>query len=388
MFWKKVAKLNQQLLPQFVEAHNGRQIQVIFKTMYDLTFLNANSALNKEKQLKAKVEQWKRNSVIKFLLAEHKKRKTLKSSKMQSCMELSGILERKTRTKVKYFLKVLARHGLFTDRISQVNRLLQRNLAGIGFGSILLESEHIAVKQRLVQRAIASSKFKRLKTYFKELKHHWEQVRNINQLGTMFLKMQSQITAKNLLSNWIKFTFRNEKSLFHKAILAKDFHRNKMKKSFFKVVKDLASSGKRQKQAIESKISSTRGILLRLAFRSLAVATLQNVHRKRSEILNRVLKAWRKEVVKVIEDRAIDAVVNEQDQRSEIEAREEVEIRKKKNKNERFMWLLMGKDAPAEGGRLAGIQKRAAGRDYTDANNTEFSSEDLAGEDIAIKSAL
>lgn len=382
-----MAKLNQQLLPQVSDAHKIRLLRHSLQFMIEATFSNPNSSYNKEIQLRKQVQSWKRNHLIRYLISENKRRKSLKTTKMQACMGLSEKLFDSHIQKMKRTLMRLACHGLLANRMMNVNILMERKLKMTGLEEIKTESERVAVKQRLVQRAINSSKLKRLKNYFKELKTNWQQVKNLNQLGMMFYKMQGQMAAKKILSNWTKFTFRSEKSLFHKGILAKDFQRNCQKKKIMKRWREHSNSGKKRKLAISSKIASADNKLLKLAFRSLAVSALQSRHRKRSEILNKVMKAWRREVVRVIEDRAIDAIVNEQDKKSEIEAFEEKETKKKKNRNERFMWLLMGKDAPAALGRFEGLKKKHDG-DLTDANHTEFSSEDLAGEDIAIKSAL
>lgn len=277
----------------------------------------------------------------------------------------------------------MVKNGLLEKRMLGVGKMMEFKKYSAGFEAIGIESQRVARHMRKIKRFEESAALRKLRSTFREIKRHWEQLRSMNQLGAVFNKMHGQMEVKTILTKWRRFVFNNDKSYFHKSITAKDHWKVVMRREHFGCWKSLAQSSADRRQRLES-IDRRRAVrLVRLAWRSLAQNTVQSRQRKRFEVLNRVMRGWRSETEKVIQERALEKIVNEE---NELQSVHEEKLHIKRDRNERFIWLLMGKDAPPEiAMRLAG---RGGDRDYTDKNQTEFSSEDMIGEEIAIKSAL
>ena len=359
-------------------------VKFTFESMRNLTFDNERSAFNVSRRLEALVQTWRKKRAIQTLIAGHRYRASLKTAKMQACSRISKISVEKLGEKVRAGLKRLSYHGLAKKRLQSLNSLILRKAYQAAMQEIAKESASVLKKQKKITRFTQSNAIKKVRLVFGELKKHWRHIKNLNQLGSVFYKLHGQLAAKRIISIWTKFTFMSEHSQFQMSIKAKDTLKYNLKKRSFKALKQPALDARKKNSNIEKQMDFSRLKRLRSAFRSLASNAVAKTHGKRLELLNKVIKGWRKEVVRIIEEREIDQMVNEEEE--DRESIEQENLQRKKHRNERFMWLIMGKDAPPGFSRQIGGRAEFDG-EGTDKNRTEFSSEDLAGEDIVTKSA-
>lgn len=362
------------------ETEKKRQI---IEVMKHLTFIKSDSSFNNQRYLIDKVDGWSKASLLRCMIAKVKHNRSMATAKMQACIRLFKMIDLGSTEKTHKSFKVMLKYGLFEEKMIAIGCLIEARIYQAGFDSINVESHRVAKHIRKIKRFEVSTALRTMRSTFREMKRHWEHVRSMNQLGAVFNKMHGQMEVKGILTKWRRFVFNNDKSWFHKSISAKDHHKSTLRRHHFNSWHQSVKSASDRRTRLVMIDTRQSGRLVKTAWRCLVESTVQGRQRKRFEILNRVMRAWRSEVESVVQERLLEKIVNEDSQQQSVH---DARLRRKRDKNERFMWLLMAKDAPPEVAmRLAG---RGGDREYTDKNQTEFSSEDWAGEDIAIKSAL
>jgi len=325
--------------------------------------------------------QRRKKQFLSKILLYHNRKKSLQTTRMASLSLMNAYLVRASNEKIRnafcIFKKARAARALLLIMAKlSVNSLLRSGLKN--FKSL---HEEITKAERKADRWKEKVRLMRLKSkIFSEIKIGWTKEKNLNKLGEVFSKMQTQMNSKKILSSWLKYTFRNEKSLFNKEVKSREWHRLKLKKKAFLSFKLPFEENKMHGKLLMDLDLKERTRLLRASFKGLLNMYLSSQHQKKFEGLNKAFKAWKDYVQKVVEERQLEQYLKEEEKSSQ--QNQNKGVIKQKKKTDRFMALILGNNTFEN--RLRDVNEG------TEKVATEFSSEDvdMVGEDKAIKSAF
>ena len=165
----------------------------------------------------------------------HRLKKRLQDGKNLACYKLMAQMLIKIRQKSQFTLKRLRLQSFGRRAASKIESVFNTRVLQDAYKAIKIQdAESIKLEKRSV-RWVEQQKIKKLKQLFAILKADWSKQNGLNKLGDVFARMHLQMFSKTMLSTWIKYTFRNDQSLFHKSIKAKEKYKLSLKTKSLRV---------------------------------------------------------------------------------------------------------------------------------------------------------